>query len=285
VTPQYLAEELLRADGFDVVEYVEATDGFGTKLVAAGGADMMMEFAGVYLTRIDAGDPIVLLGGVHTGCIELFGGDEVRAIRDLKGKRVAVLGEGVPEHIFLSSVVAYVGLDPRRDIRWEAHSPDESMKLLADGKIDAYAGFPPVPQELRSRGIGHLVLNTTVDRPWSQYFCCMVGANRDFVRKNPIAVKRALRAILKSADVCAAEPDRAASFIASRGYTGAPEYAAQALREIPYTRWREYNPEDTLRFYGLQLHEAGMIKSSPNRIIATGTDWRFLRELRAELKA
>src|SRR5262249_53494942 len=140
VTPQYLAEELLRADGFDVVEYVEATDGFGTKLVAAGGADMMMEFAGVYLTRIDAGDPIVLLGGVHTGCIELFGGDEVRAIRDLKGKRVAVLGEGVPEHIFLSSVVAYVGLDPRRDIRWEAHPPDESMKLLADGRIDAYAG-------------------------------------------------------------------------------------------------------------------------------------------------
>jgi hypothetical protein len=73
VTPQYLAEELLRADGFSEVQYIEATDGFGTRVVAAGGADMMMEFAGVYLIRIDTGDPIVLLGGVHIGCFEVFG--------------------------------------------------------------------------------------------------------------------------------------------------------------------------------------------------------------------
>src|SRR6266511_4482074 len=119
VTPLYLAEELLRADGFSAVQYIETTDGFGTKVVAAAGADMMMEFTGVYLTRIDAGDPIVLLGGVHIGCLELFGGSQVQAIRDLKDKRVAVLGEGSTEHVFLSSVVAYVGLDPRLDIRWD----------------------------------------------------------------------------------------------------------------------------------------------------------------------
>ena len=49
--------------------------------------------------------------------------------------------------------------------------------------------------------------------------------------------------------------------------------------------WREYDAEDTLRFYALQLHEAGMIKSSPNKIIADGTDWRFLNELKRELKS
>src|SRR5262245_19949806 len=103
VTPQYLAEELLRADGLREVTYVEATDGLGTRLIAAGGADMMMEFVGVYLTRIDAGDPLVLLGGVQLGCFEVFGGRHVRAIRDLKGKRVAVLGDGSPEHVFLTS--------------------------------------------------------------------------------------------------------------------------------------------------------------------------------------
>src|SRR5262249_8876865 len=109
VTPQYLAEELLRADGFSEVQYVEATDGLGTRLIAAGGADMMMEFAGVYVTRIDVGDPIVLLGGVQLGCFEVFGGARVRALRDLKGKRVAGLGEGTPEHVFLSSAVAWRG--------------------------------------------------------------------------------------------------------------------------------------------------------------------------------
>ena len=285
VTPQYLAEELLRADGFSDVQYVEATDGFGTRLVAAGQADMMMEFAGVYVTRIDVDDPIVLLAGVHSGCFEVFAGPRVQALRDLKDKRVAVLGEGAPEHVFLSSVVAYVGLDPRRDIRWESHDPEEAMRLLAADKVDAFAGFPPIPQQLRARRIGHLLLSTAVDHPWSQYFCCMVGANRDFIREHPVATKRALRAILKGASLCAADPQQAARFIVGRGYTGKLDYASEALREIPYSRWREYDPEDTVRFYALRLHEVQMIKSSPQKIIARGTDWRFLSELKRELKA
>jgi NitT/TauT family transport system substrate-binding protein len=112
----------------------------------------------------------------------------------------------------------------------------------------------------------------------------MVGANRDFVRKQPGATKRALRAILKAANLCAADPEQAARFIVSRGYTGELTYAAQAIREIPYARWREYDPEDTVRFYALRLHEVGMIKSSPQKLIAQGTDWRFFNELKKELK-
>ena len=34
---------------------------------------------------------------------------------------------------------------------------------------------------------------------------------------------------------------------------------------------------------GLRLHEAGMIKSSPQKILQ-GTDWRFFNELKKELK-
>ena len=56
------------------------------------------------------------------------------------------------------------------------------------------------------------------------------------------------------------------------------------MQEVPYGKWREYDPEDTVRFYALRLHEAGMIKSSPQKIIAQGTDWRFLNELKKELK-
>jgi NitT/TauT family transport system substrate-binding protein len=56
------------------------------------------------------------------------------------------------------------------------------------------------------------------------------------------------------------------------------------LSEVPYDNWREYDPEDTLRFYLLRLHEAGLIKSSPNKLIAEGTDWRFLNELKRQLK-
>jgi NitT/TauT family transport system substrate-binding protein len=156
---------------------------------------------------------------------------------------------------------------------------------MAEGKIDAYMALPPEPQELRAKKIGHVLVNSATDRPWSQYFCCMVAANREFIRKNPVAAKRALRAILKSTDVCALEPERTARFLVDKGYTKNYEYALGTLKEIPYGKWREYDPEDTLRFYALRMHEAGMIKSNPQKIIAQGTEWRFLRELKKELKA
>jgi NitT/TauT family transport system substrate-binding protein len=124
-----------------------------------------------------------------------------------------------------------------------------------------------------------------VDRPWSQYFCCVLAGNKEFVARYPAATKRVIRAILKAADLCASEPERAARRLVDGGFTARYDYALQTLNENPYGSWREYDAEDSVRFYALRLHELGMIKSSPKRIIADGTDWRFLNELKTELKA
>jgi NitT/TauT family transport system substrate-binding protein len=129
-----------------------------------------------------------------------------------------------------------------------------------------------------------VLLNSSVDRPWSHYFCCMVAGNREFVRKHPVASKRAVRAILKAASLCALEADRSAQLLVDKGFKTPYAFAFQTMQEVPYGRWREYNPEDTIRFYALRLHEAGMIKSTPQQILAQGTDWRFFNELKKELK-
>jgi NitT/TauT family transport system substrate-binding protein len=99
-----------------------------------------------------------------------------------------------------------------------------------------------------------------------------------------VATKRALRAILKATDVCALEPDRAARALVDKGLVQNYDYAVQTMQEVPYDKWREYDPEDTVRFYALRLQEAGMIKSNPQKLIAQSTDWRFLTELKKELK-
>jgi NitT/TauT family transport system substrate-binding protein len=130
-----------------------------------------------------------------------------------------------------------------------------------------------------------VVINSALDRPWSQYFCCMLAGNTDFIDQHPIATKRVVRAILKATDLCVTEPERAAQQLVDGGFTQQYDYALQSLTEVPYKSWREYDPEDTMRFYALRLHEAGMIEASPNDIIADGTDWRFLNELKRELKA
>jgi NitT/TauT family transport system substrate-binding protein len=283
--PQYVADELLRGQGFTEIEYIrKAGGGASVKALAEGEADISMNYSGPVIVRIDAGDPLVVLGGIHTGCFELFGTDRIRSIRDLKGKTVAVIELGGSEYVFLASMAAYVGLDPRKDINFVAHPVPESIELLAQGKIDAFLGFPPIPQELRARKIGHSVVNSGVDRPWSQYFCCVATAHRDFVRRYPVATKRALRAILTANSVCALEPERVARHLVDNGFAERYDYALQTLKEIPYSRWREYDPEDTFRFYSLRLHEAGLIKTNPNKLIAQGTDWRFLNELKKELK-
>ena len=98
------------------------------------------------------------------------------------------------------------------------------------------------------------------------------------------APQSGLRAILKAND-SAAEPG-AARF--PSGVTSTLRLSATALDALkqlpcsPLTRRQSGRP---LRFYGVRLHELGMIKSTPQKLISQGTDWRFLNELKKELKA
>ena len=285
IAPQYVVEELLRAEGLTDVRYVAVEAGRHSERMARGELDFSLNFAAPLVLSIDAGDPVTVVTGVHSGCFELFANERTRSVLDLKGKSVGVQGIGSIPHIFLAVMATFVGLDPVNDINWVTSPSVRPKELFVEGKIDAFLGFPPEPQELRARNIGHVILNSSVDRPWSQYFCCLLSARRDFVHEHPIATKRVTRAILKATDLCVTEPERVARMLVEGGFTERYDYALQALSEVPYDRWREYDPEDTIRFYALRLHEAGMITSTPQTIIAAGTDWRFLDELKRELKA
>jgi NitT/TauT family transport system substrate-binding protein len=282
--PQYVAEELLRSEGFDDVRYRPVPFERVEEALSGGEGDLSMVYAPSAVTRIDAGDTIVLVAGVHVGCVEVFGNDRVRTIKDLRGKTIVVNELGKTLYAFLASIMANVGLNPTRDVTWLARPLAEWEQAFVQGEIDALLATPPLAQQLRTKKLGHVILNTTTDRPWSQYFCCLVGANREFVRKHPVATKRAVRAILKAANLCATEPERVARSLVDRGFTPRYDYAVQTMNELPYGKWREYDAADTIRFYSLRLHEAGMIKSSPQKILAQGTDWRFLNGLKKELK-
>jgi NitT/TauT family transport system substrate-binding protein len=278
LAPMWAAEELLRAEGFSTVEYVEFTGDID--VLVSGKQDLILYDSPGLILYLDEGQPLVVLGGIHGGCYELFGTDRVRSVLDLRGRTVAV--SNAARQAFVAAMASYVGLDPRKDIKFVLEP--EAKQLFVDGKVDAVLGFPPEPQELRARKIGHVVVNTARDRPWSQYFCCMAVANRAFARRHPVATKRALRALIKATDICAAEPERVTRQLVARGYLKDYDYSLQAIREVPYRRWREYDSADTIRFFALRLHEAGVIKENPQKLIAEGTDWRFLNELKRELK-
>jgi NitT/TauT family transport system substrate-binding protein len=280
--PADIAEDLLRAEGFTDIRYVRKVT---VGAVARGEIDFDFETAAWIVSQVDAGEPVTALAGVHPGCYELFAHESIRTISDLQGKRVGVGYLGSSGHLLLAIMAAQVGLDPRTDIDWVTSPAGNFMALFAEGQVDAFLAFPPEPQELRARKLGRMILSLGTDKPWSQYFCCLAFGNSAFVRANPVATKRFLRAILKAADICANEPERAAQQLVDGGFTERYDYALQTLTEIPYDSWRHFDPEDSMRFYALRLHEVDMVTSSPKQLIAEGTDWRFLNEINRELKA
>jgi hypothetical protein len=168
--PLEIAEELLRADGFTDIRYVDTSMDDLSAAIAQRKVDFALDFPVLFAPGIDAGKPVTVLAGVHVGCFELFARNDVRTIA-------------------------------------------------------------------------------------------------------------------KATDLCATEPMRVARSLIDGGFAPRYDYALQTLNDIPYNNWREYDAEDTIRFYALRLHEAGMIKATPQKIIADGTDWRFLNELKRELKA
>jgi len=281
LVPEYVSEELLRAEGFTDIRYVDSDVRTIPRDLGQGKFDFAAGLAMVHIAGVDAGAPITIVSGLHAGCFELFGHEGIRGIADLKGKKVGLTSR--PE--LMQMMAAYVGLDPKKDLTLVSDPESKPLELFVEGKLDAYLAFPPEPQELHARRIGHVIFRTAVDRPWSQYFCCVLTGHREFVARYPVATKRVIRAILKAADLCASQPERVARLIVDGGFTERYDYALQILNENPYGRWREYDAEDSVRFYALRLHELGMIKTDPKRVLAEGTDWRFLDELKRELKA
>ncbi|MCC2653173.1 MAG: ABC-type nitrate/sulfonate/bicarbonate transport system [Geminicoccaceae bacterium] len=288
IAPALITEDLLRAEGFTDIRYVRVKNGPPyAQALERGEIDFGLRFAPGAVRNLDAGVPITVLAGVHPGCFNLFVHEHIRAFTDLKGKQVGCNdARGSPPHLYVSIMAAHVGLDPEQDIDWVTTDDVASpIELFIQGKSDAYLAFVPEFPELRAGRIGRVLVDMAMDRPWSQYFCCILVGQSEFVQNYPVATKRAVRAILKATDLCATEPERAARQLLEGGFAQHYDIALQTLTDVPYNVWRELDPEDSLRFYGLWLHEFGMIEATPNQIIAEGADWRFLDELKRELKA
>ena len=209
VAPQYIAEALLRAEGFTDVRFVGLTAITGAPAARRSGpaTPISPSLCGASRhrdrwRRSDHGP----------------GGGACRLLRIVRQRRRPQYHRSEGQDCRRAGL----GLEPAcvRWLRWPLMSGSipprtstgsinpsvEPIELYEKGKIDAFLGFPPEPQELRARHIGHVVVNSAVDRPWSQYFCCMLAGNREYVRKHPVATKRVLRAILKAADLCATDP-------------------------------------------------------------------------------
>lgn len=286
--PQYVATEMLKLEGFTDISYTPYTEEDGamdSPILASGRADITGTWVADTILTADRGEPVVALSGMHVGCTEIIAQKGIQSIRELKGKKFGLLAPGSAEQGWLSILFSYIGLDPLNDIEWVVHPYEEWSELFAAREIDALLLWPPDAQVYRNQKLGNVILDTGMDKPWKDYFCCIIAGNQDYVDKHPIATKRAIRAMLKATDLCALEPELAAKTVINNGFPAEYETALQVFSEIPYALWRDLDPEDTFRFYALRMHQLGLIEQTPEALIAKNTDWRFLKELKQQLKA
>jgi NitT/TauT family transport system substrate-binding protein len=287
LAPFFLADQFLPAEGFTDVQYIdvpEFSDGF--EQLIAGEVDIGVAYTSSVLVAAERDDQLVMLAGVQVSPFVLFGNDRVQSLRDLKGKRIFVFRRDATDSIYAlwAVLLAYVGIDLEREVEFVELAVDDVFPQIAAGTIDAWLSAGPYTTIFQDATSGHIFLDALMDPPWSQYFGRVATGNRDFVEKNPAAAKRALRAILKGTDMCAREPEGAARYLVDRGFsTWDYDLTLDGISAQSYAAWREFNPEDTVRFYALRLREAGLVTSTPDELIARATDWRYLNEIKREL--
>ena len=191
---------------------------------------------------------------------------------------------GSDPHLFVSAMATYVGLDPVHDINWVI-SDITPIELFAEGKIDAFLGFALEAQELRARKLGHVVVS-------GNFGSALVAVLLLHAGRPARTMSSAIRS--RPSASCARYSRAPTSAFpirrwlrASWSMAGTPTTTTMRCARSP--NFRTPNGANSIPrirsgFSRCACMKPGIVKSSPQKIIANGTDWRFLNELKRELK-
>ena len=141
--PQYIAEALLRAEGFTEITYVRTPGGLTVpQMVGRGEIDFASTFAGTLVYNLDAGVPVTVLAGLHSGCFELFTHGPIQSIGDLKGRTIGIQSLSSSAHLYMAIMAAQVGLDPHEDLEWIVPPEGKAMELFTERQSRCLSGVP-----------------------------------------------------------------------------------------------------------------------------------------------
>jgi NitT/TauT family transport system substrate-binding protein len=284
--PQMISERYLQEEGF---ADIQLTDAGGLAALTGAKADLASLFVPALATAVDSGKAVVGLGGLHTGCAEMWAPQGVATLKDLRGHTVVVNAK-TPDNLAYSMMaiaLKNVGVDPS-EVTFVVQADADLTKSFLDGKSDllflattgAFAfGTNPANK-------GHLVLEQAMDAPWSQQDCCVITTTTDWLKANPIAAKRALRAIYRAADTLPKDRADAAKVATDKGLFGGSknvELVRGAANMVPYD-WRTYDVAASMRFHAQLLNAVSLIKFTPDEAVTKATDLRFAKELAVEIK-
>jgi NitT/TauT family transport system substrate-binding protein len=280
----WTADDFLREEGLSEAKMMLVPYG----AVGRGEADIGIAYTQWIVASVDAGRPIQALGGLHIGCGEVWTKPEISTLSDLKGKTITVNSTDPvvdPWYGAWAAMLAYVGIDPRKDVNFVPDPDANVVSSFVDGKSDAVLVLSNQVPMLRAspKNRGKLLIDMKVDGTWSKYYCCQLIVNRDWARQNPNATKRVTRALLRANDRVARDP-AAAVLSGVKAGLFAPELYDTFLATLRNCifEWRELDAEASLLFNAVRLSEQRMVKGTPKQIVAQASNFGFLSELKRQ---
>ncbi len=278
--PLMAAERFLREEGFTDVQL--SGPGQIATLTSAK-ADLSTIFVTEHAAAVDSGKAVVALAGVHPGCAELWAAPSVTSIAGLRGHTVSVpakTADNIPYAMF-SIALKNAGVDPK-DVNIVVDA--NPLKAYLEGRSDAVfvAATGAVAMHANSANKGHLILDQAMEKPWSEQDCCILVANGDWLRANPIAARRAVRAILRAADSLGKDRGDAVKLATDKGlFGGSKSYeAVRAAANMVPLDWRVLDLARSLRFHGGLMEQVGLVKMAADDIAAKGADLAILKDVR-----
>jgi NitT/TauT family transport system substrate-binding protein len=280
------AEKFLREEGFTDIKI---SDKNTFTEIAAGNAQIGNSFPQAFFNAVENGPKVVALGGLHPGCAEIWAQPGIASVKDLKGRTIVTTAKALPnlQYSYIAMVAQQSGLDGAKDINWVVQSDADPLKMYLDGKSDALLVTTVGTVTIRANAAnkGKMINSQVMDQPWASTNCCFVVVSDQWYRANPIAARRAMRAIFRTADALGADRTDAVKAATDKGLFGGAASAAnvrEAANMVPLD-WRAYDMEKAVRFYAPLLTSVGVLKTSADDLVKA-VDLKIQTDLATELK-
>jgi NitT/TauT family transport system substrate-binding protein len=285
--PLMASEPYLRDEGFTDVQFSDISPQLAS--LTNGKADIAVPFLATLAAAVDSGKPFIGFGSLHPGCVELWAPQSVAALTDIRGHTVVVNSEtpNFIANIFIFLALKNAGIDPS-EVNFAVQPNADLTQLFLEGKSDLLFqwGTGAVAFHANPANKGHVVLDQTMDAPWSHEDCCVITTTKEWLHANPVAARRALRAIYRAADRLPKDRADAAKIATDSGLFGGTknvELVRGAANMAPYD-WRKYDLADSMRFHAKLMNSVSLIKLTADDVVAKAIDTRIANELAIELK-
>lgn len=285
--PLMISEPYLREEGFTHVTFTDTIPGLDT--LVNGEADIAVPGVGSLAGVVDSGGRFVGIGPVHPGCAQIWAPQRLASLNDARGHTV-VVNSKAPNFLpnwFIPIALKNAGIDPS-EVNFVVQPDADLTQLFLAGKSDllVLADINAMAFQEDPANTGHVVLDQTMDAPWSQEDCCVIGTTRDWLQANPIAAKRVLRAIYRAADSLPKDRADATKVATNKGLFGGQQNLAlvrSAANMVPYD-WRNYDIAESMRFHAGLMNSVGLIKLTADEAVTKAIDVHVVNELVTGLK-